>query len=101
MYHIIKRPLLTEKSTKINGVHQHYVFEVDGTANKVQIKNAVEAMFQVKVEEVRTANLKGKRKTRFTKKGIMSGKTADMKKAFIRLVSGYTIDVVSGEGEQD
>ncbi|MBL7974695.1 MAG: 50S ribosomal protein L23 [Candidatus Kapabacteria bacterium] len=101
MYHIIKRPLLTEKSTKVNGIHKHYVFEVDGTANKIQIKSAVESMFQVKVEDVRTANLKGKRKTRFTRKGIMSGKTADIKKAYVRLVQGYTIDVVSGEGEQE
>lgn len=96
---IIRKPVLTEKANKINGIHAQYVFEVDPKANKTDIRAAVEHMFQVNVEEVRTARIKGKHKVRFTKRGVMSGTTKLRKKAFVRLKAGQKIDLVSGEGD--
>lgn len=101
MMHIIKKPIITEKTNKVSGIHHHYVFEVDPNSNKFQIAQAVETMFQVKVEQVRTVKVKGKNKTRFTRRGIMAGRTKTRKKAYVRLQDGYKIDLVSGEGETE
>jgi large subunit ribosomal protein L23 len=98
MLHIIRKPIITEKSNRVLGIHQHYVFEVDPTANKNQIKLAVEKMFQVNVEAVRTVRVKGKAKTRYTRKGVMQGRTKLRKKAYIRLQAGQSIDLAGGEG---
>lgn len=70
MIQIIKRPILTEKSEKVKGIHNHYVFEVERTANKIEIRQAIEAMFGVKVEKVRTVTVRGKRRIRYTRRGI-------------------------------
>ncbi len=100
MLHLIKRPIVTEKSNKVNHIHKHYVFEVAVGTNKIEIAKAVEHMFQVKVEQVRTVNVKGKYRSRYTKRGLMRGRTKARKKAYVRLKEGYSIDIVSGEGEK-
>ena len=90
-YDIIRKPLVTEKSTMAseNGA---VVFEVSITSNKPQIKEAVEALFGVKVKAVNTSITKGKQK-RF--KGVL-GRRRDVKKAFVTLEDGNTIDVTTG-----
>lgn len=98
MISLIRKPLLTEKAMQGNEEGK-YQFYVDPKANKLQIKTAVEQMFDVKVEKVNTANVKGKSKVRMTRKGIMRGKTALRKKAYVTLKEGYEIDMVSGAGE--
>jgi large subunit ribosomal protein L23 len=99
MIQIIKRPILTEKSEKVKGIHNHYVFEVERTANKIEFRQVIVAMFGVKVEKVRTVTVRGKRRIRYTRRGIQEGRTRSWKKAYVRLKPGYSIDVVSGEGE--
>ena len=90
-YDIIRTPLVTEKSTMAseNGA---VVFEVSIDSNKPQIKEAVEALFGVKVKAVNTSITKGKQK-RF--KGVL-GRRRDVKKAFVTLEDGNTIDVTTG-----
>ena len=90
-YDIIRKPLVTEKSTMAseNGA---VVFEVSIDSNKPQIKEAVEALFGVKVKAVNTSITKGKQK-RF--KGVL-GLRKDVKKAFVTLEDGNTIDVTTG-----
>ena len=90
-YDIIRKPLVTEKSTMAseNGA---VVFEVSIDSNKPQIKEAVEALFGVKVKAVNTSITKGKQK-RF--KGVR-GRRKDVKKAFVTLEDGNTIDVTTG-----
>ena len=90
-YDIIRNPLVTEKSTMAseNGA---VVFEVSIDSNKPQIKEAVEALFGVKVKAVNTSITKGKQK-RF--KGVL-GRRRDVKKAFVTLEDGNTIDVTTG-----
>ena len=87
-YNIIKRPLRTEKSVADGEATNSYHFEVDLRANKIQIKNAVEKYFKVKVQDVRTLVRKGKtRRVRFK-----LGRTKDWKKAVVKLKEGSTID---------
>ena len=90
-YDIVRKPLVTEKSTMAseNGA---VVFEVSIASNKPQIKEAVEALFGVKVKAVNTSITKGKQK-RF--KGVL-GRRKDVKKAFVTLEDGNTIDVTTG-----
>ena len=90
-YDIIRKPLVTEKSTMAseNGA---VVFEVSIASNKPQIKEAVEALFGVKVKAVNTSITKGKQK-RF--KGVL-GRRKDVKKAYVTLEDGNTIDVTTG-----
>ena len=90
-YDIIRKPLVTEKSTRAseNGA---VVFEVSIDSNKPQIKEAVEALFGVKVKAVNTSITKGKQK-RF--RGVI-GRRKDVKKAFVTLEDGNTIDVTTG-----
>ena len=95
MIDIIKRPIITEKAMKL-GEKGQYVFEVFPDANKIQIKKAIENMFEVNVVSVRTLNVKGKNKMRMTRRGIMRGKTALKKKAYITLKQGQTIELVAG-----
>ena len=83
-YDIIKKPLLSEKSySQIS--EKIYTFVVDKTATKVDIRNAVEKIFDVKVEKVNTMIVKGKEKSQNTKKGRTVGKTSDYKKAIVTL----------------
>jgi large subunit ribosomal protein L23 len=90
-YDVIRRPVITEKATMAseNGA---VVFEVDIAANKPAIKEAVETLFGVKVKAVNTVLTKGKQK-RF--RGV-KGRRADIKKAYVTLEEGNTIDVTTG-----
>ena len=88
-YDIIKKPLRTEKSVADGESTNAYHFEVDLRSNKIQIREAIENFFDVKVEDVRTLIRKGKRK----RVRLKSGKTKDWKKAIITLKKGNTIDL--------
>ena len=90
-YKIIKSPLITEKTTMV-AENNTYTFEVLKDANKVEVKNAIEAIFNVKVEKVNILNQAGKTK-RF--KGL-PGKRKDVKKAYVRLQEGQTLDLTAG-----
>jgi len=81
---IIRRPLVTEKSTILREASNVIAFEVDPKANKIQVKDAVEKLFNVKVEEVRLFNIRGKMK----RMGRFEGKRRDWRKAYVRLKAG-------------
>jgi large subunit ribosomal protein L23 len=81
---IIRRPLVTEKSTIVREELNVIAFEVDPKANKIQVKSAVEELFKVKVEEVRLFNVRGKMK----RMGRFVGKRRDWRKAYVRLKAG-------------
>lgn len=91
---ILKSPLVTEKVSALNEKGK-YGFIVDGTANKIEIKNAVEKMYGVNVARVNTMNVLGKKKTRFSKAGTLSGRRPDYKKAIVTLAQGEVIDFYS------
>jgi large subunit ribosomal protein L23 len=82
---IIRRPLVTEKSTILRDAGQNViVFEVDPKANKVEVKDAIEKLFKVKVADVRLFNVRGKVK----RMGRYAGKRRDWRKAYVRLKEG-------------
>ncbi len=81
---IIRRPLITEKSTELRDEKGIIAFEVARGANKIQVKRAVEAQFKVKVAEVRIAIVHGK----VRRQGRFVGRRPDWKKAYVRLVAG-------------
>jgi large subunit ribosomal protein L23 len=81
---VIRRPLITEKSTVERDERNVIAFEVDRRANKIDVKRAVEAQFKVKVAEVRVANVHGKTR----RQGRHVGRRADWKKAYVRLAAG-------------
>ncbi len=89
---IIRRPLITEKSTRQKEEGRQYAFEVDRDANKIEIQSAVERLFKVKVLQVRTSNVLGKVK----RLGRRYGKRPDWKKAIITLKEGDRIDFFEG-----
>jgi large subunit ribosomal protein L23 len=91
---ILKSPLVTEKISALNEKGK-YGFVVESTANKVEIKNAVEKMYGVNVERVNTINVLGKKKTRFTKAGTLAGRKPNYKKAIVTLAEGEVIDFYS------
>ncbi|OGU60545.1 MAG: 50S ribosomal protein L23 [Ignavibacteria bacterium GWF2_33_9] len=99
MIEIIKRPIITEKAMNM-GHHRQYAFEVDRDSTKIQIKQAIEELYEVKVDNVRTLNVKGKNKTRFTRKGLQRGFTKLRKKAYVTLKEGFSIEIVSGAQEE-
>ncbi len=92
---ILKKPILTEKATAATDKFNRYAFRVDHKANKLQIKTAVEKMYGVTIEAINTMVIAGKSKSRSTKAGFVSGKTAKYKKAIITLKEGETIDFYS------
>ncbi len=85
---IIKAPIITEKSASL-AANNTYVFSVDVRANKTQIKQAIEAVFNVKVENVNTINVKPKKK----RVGRYTGKTNRIKKAIVKLSKGSSIEL--------
>lgn len=90
---IIIKPVITEKTSKdTEKFTNRYTFRVAPDANKIEIKNAVEAMYNVKVVSVNTMNYDGKLKARYTKSGLLRGKAAAFKKAVVTLAEGQTID---------
>ena len=92
---ILIKPLVTEKMTIQGEKLNRYGFEVDRDANKIDIKKAVEEMYGVKVLDVNTVNYNGKRKSRFTKAGLLSGRSNHYKKAFVTLAGEDKIDFYS------
>jgi len=86
-YKIIKRPIITEKTTKLKQQHNSYVFEVDLNATKSQIKEAIEKLFNVDVISVRTNIIKGK----LRRYGRYEGYKPDWKKAIVRIKQGQSI----------
>jgi large subunit ribosomal protein L23 len=91
---IIIKPIVTEKQTQISGKFPNRVgFRVSPDANKLEIKKAVEDMYEVTVVKVNTMNYDGKRKSRYTKSGVVSGREASFKKAIITLKEGEQIDL--------
>ena len=93
---IIIKPIVTEKQTAITEKFPNrYGFRVSPDANKLEIKKAVEVMYGVNVESVNTMNYAGKKKSRYTKSGIIYGKTSAFKKAIVTLKEGETIDFFS------
>ncbi len=89
-YQLIKRPLVTEKTTKIAETGNWLSFEVLKTATKPEIKEAIEALYGVDVIRVNTLIAKGK------KKGGRFGATQDVKKAFVQLKDGQSADLMAG-----
>ncbi|MBO5804826.1 MAG: 50S ribosomal protein L23 [Bacteroidales bacterium] len=92
---ILIKPLVTEKMTIQGEKLNRYGFIVDREANKVEIKNAVEQMYGVTVKDVNTVNYHGKRKSRYTKAGILTGRANHFKKAFVTLAGEDKIDFYS------
>jgi len=93
---ILRRPIITEKNTRLMEMNQ-YTFEVAPEANKIQIKEAVERTFNVKVKKVNTMNVRGKPRRRIRWRGRVPvvGREASWKKAIVTLEPGYTIDLFS------
>ena len=89
---IIIKSIVTEKLTAQGEKLNRYGFIVDRKANKLQIKDAVEKMYNVNVAAVNTANYHGKRKSRYTKSGLLRGRTNHYKKAYITLTGDEKID---------
>ena len=89
---IIIKPIVTEKITKDGEVFNRFGFVVDKKANKVQIKKAIEAAYGVTVVDVNTMNVRPDRSTKYTKSGMISGKTNAYKKAIVQVQEGETID---------
>lgn len=90
---IIIKPIISEKATYLTDLRGQYSFLVDTKANKIQIKNAVEEAYGVKVANVRTMIYAPKVSMKYTKKGLQVGKTNKLKKAVIELQAGEVIDV--------
>ena len=88
---VLKRPIITEKTQKQSTKGQ-YAFEVEMTANKVEIAKAVERMYGVTVSDVNTMRQIGRKKSRMTKTKVSTGKTSTYKKAIVSLQEGDLID---------
>ncbi len=92
---ILIKPIITEKMTAQSEAFNRFAFVVDRSANKIEIKKAVEETYDVTVESVRTMVCIGKKRTRGTKSGFISGRTKTYKKAIVSLSEGDTIDFYS------
>ena len=89
---VLKRPLITEKSTLAKELSNQLVFEVDTAANKVEIRQAVEKVFNVKVLKVHTISYEGKKK----RMGRQMGRRRHWKKAYVTLAPGHTVEFFEG-----
>ncbi|MEQ8583693.1 MAG: 50S ribosomal protein L23 [Marinoscillum sp.] len=92
---VLIKPLVTEKASALNE-HGKYGFVVDKKANKVQIKKEVEKTYGVTVESVNTMVHPGKSKSRYSKSGVIEGKTPSQKRAIVKVADGDIIDFYSG-----
>ena len=90
---VLKKPVLTEKSLLLQQNENKYTFDVDVTANKIEVKQEVEKMFDVKVESVNIMNVKPKTK----RMGRYVGKTSKRRKAIVKLKEGYEINLFGEE----
>lgn len=89
---ILVKPIITEKATNDSELFNRYAFVVDGNANKIEIKEAVEAAYGVSISSVKTLNYPAKRSTKYTKKGLVTGIKSGYKKAIVQLAEGESID---------
>lgn len=89
---IIIKPIVTEKVTRQGELSNRFGFVVNKKANKVEIKKAVEAAYGVTVVGVNTMNVRPDRSVKYTKSGLISGKTNSFKKAIVQVQEGETID---------
>ena len=89
---IIIKPILTEKMMAATEEFNRYGFVVDKRANKIEIKKAIKELFGVEVLAVRTMNYAPERKTRYTRSGVVTGKTNAYKKAIVEIADGQSID---------
>jgi large subunit ribosomal protein L23 len=87
IHEVLKRPVVTEKGITKKEQERTLCFEVAAAANKIQVKQAVEKLFNVKVEEVRTANFEGK----IRRRGRFAGYKSDWKKAYVKLQPGQKV----------
>ena len=92
LYSIIRKPMLTEKCHDLKEKYNQVAFQIDRRANKVQVKEAVEKIFKVKVKRVNVMNMAGKKK----RLGRNMGKRSDWRKAVVTLMPGETIDIIEG-----
>lgn len=90
---ILIKPVVSEKAELLSENQGHYTFVVVKTANKIEIRKAVEARYGVTVDRVNTALMPGKTKNRSTKSGIIRGRVPAFKKAIVTLAEGETIDL--------
>jgi len=95
MKNILIKPIITEKMTAQSEIFNRFAFVVDKSANKIEIKKSVDETYDVTVESVRTMVCIGKKRTRGTKSGFISGRTKTYKKAIVSLSEGDTIDFYS------
>ncbi|MFQ6608442.1 MAG: 50S ribosomal protein L23 [Fidelibacterota bacterium] len=100
---VIIRPLLTEKMSHLEESQRKYAFQVNSFANKIEVKQAIEKKFDVKVTNVSTMNMRGKSKQMTMRSGgrpiRTSGRRSDWKKAIVTLQEGYSIDLFGMEAE--
>lgn len=89
------RPLVTEKANAYSDKQNCYTFVVSPEANKFQIKDVVEKLYNVRVVKVNTASYAGKRKQRYTRAGLIKGKKPSFKKAYVTVAEGQKIDYYS------
>ena len=92
---VLVKPIITEKMSKAGEKLGHYGFIVNDKANKIQIRQAIEKMYNVTVERVNTVRVPGKLRVRATKSGMSKGTTGAYKKAIVTLKKGETIDFYS------
>ena len=92
---VLVRPVITEKVNSQMEKSGRYTFQVDRSANKLEIKKAVEEFYGVKVADVNTVVVPGKNKTRYTKAGFLKGVRPSYKKAIVTLAEGDSIDLFS------
>jgi large subunit ribosomal protein L23 len=90
---VILKPVITERTNALKEASNKFVFEVHPNANKREIKQAVEKLFNVKVLDVHTSVLQGKPKVTFMRGGRFSGKRPERKKAIVKLAEGQKIDI--------
>ena len=91
-YEVVQRPLLTEKGTRLKEEGNQYLFRVARTATKIEVKQAIEQLFKVKVAEVRTLRMQGKVK----RMGRFAGRRPGWKKAIVTLKAGHSIELYEG-----
>ena len=89
------KPIITERATKLSEKRNCYTFRVSPDANTYQIKSLIEQLYGVKVESVNTAIIRGKNKSRWTKSGLLKGKTNRWKKAYVTVADGQSIEFFS------
>ncbi|MDP4281353.1 MAG: 50S ribosomal protein L23 [Bacteroidota bacterium] len=92
---VIIKPIITEKMTRMSEKFNRYGFLVDKKANKLQIMQAIKDIYGVEVADVNTMVYPGKKKSRYTRTGVIAGQSSGYKKAIVTLVKGETIDFYS------